>query len=368
MAKDGSGKHSRLRRTRKDWIKGNRDRAARVDADDESVQLGGREKMRPKAIAIDEMSDVGDLPRGQVIQSVSGRYDVKLEEAGEVISCNIKRGASTENEQSTLVAIGDFVRIQPLEDQRGLIYHIEQRQSHLGRDASGNKGMEHVIAANVDLLLCVAAADRADFRRTIIDRYVVAALLGEVTPVIILNKVDTVEGELRQLLFEEIEIYEDLGYQTFHISAQTGEGIEALREFIAGATAVLVGQSGAGKSTITNALLGYNARRTSEVRGKDNRGTHTTIDSVMLPLPSGGYLIDTPGLREFGIWDLAPEELDGYFVDFHDFLRNCRYLPCTHTHEPGCAVRRAVEEGDIEEGRYLSYLAIFESLEQTGHG
>jgi ribosome biogenesis GTPase len=368
MAKDGSGKHSRLRRARKDWIKGNRDRAARVDADDESGQLGGRGKMRPRAIAIDEMGDLGALPRGQVMQTVSGRYDVRLEGSDEVLSCNVKRGASTENEQSTLVAIGDFVRVQPLEDRRGLVYHVEQRQSHLGRGASGHRGMEHVIAANVDLLLCIAAADRPDFRRTIIDRYVVAALLGDVTPVIILNKVDTVEGELRDLLYEEISIYEDLGYQTFMISAQTGEGLEDLREAIAGATSVLVGQSGAGKSTITNALLGYSARRTSEVREKDRRGTHTTIDSVMLPLPGEGYLIDTPGLREFGIWDLEPTELDGYFVEFGDYLQKCHYLPCTHTHEPGCAVRAAVEEGYIEEGRYMSYLAIFNSLEQGRHG
>jgi ribosome biogenesis GTPase len=222
--------------------------------------------------------------------------------------------------------------------------------------------MEQVIAANVDLLLCIAGADRTNFRRTVIDRYIVAALLGNVTPVVILNKMDTVEGEIDELLREEMAIYEELGYHTIFTSTVTGEGIDELCSVIAGKTSVLVGQSGVGKSTITNVILGREERRTGEVREKDRRGMHTTIGSAMLPLPDGGYLIDTPGLREFGIWDLEPEELDGYFVEFLDYLQKCKFLPCTHTHEPGCAVIAAVEAGQIDPGRYASYLNIFESL------
>jgi ribosome biogenesis GTPase len=225
--------------------------------------------------------------------------------------------------------------------------------------------MEHVIAANVDLLLCVAAADRPDFRLTIIDRYIVSALLGNVTPVIVLNKMDTVEGELEELLREEMELYAGLGYQLLFTSAMTGEGIDELREVIGGKTGVLVGHSGVGKSALTNIILGEEIRRTGEVREKDRRGIHTTISAAMVPIPGGGYLIDTPGVREFGIWDLEPEELDAYFIEFLEHHHDCRYLPCTHTHEPGCAVIAAVERGEIDEGRYASYLSIFDSLKKV---
>lgn len=358
------GKHSRLRRAQKDWVKGNRERAQRIDPEAEGA-AAGRERMKPKAITLEADGNVIALPRGRVMLAESGRYDVRLDEGGEVLNCKVKRGASTENELSTLVVVGDFVRVQPLEDGRGLIHHVEERATHLGRNAAGREGMEHVIAANVDLLVCIVSADRPNFRRTIIDRYIVSALLGHVKPLVVMNKMDTVEGELDELLREEMAIYEDLGYQTLFTSTVTGEGIEELASAIAGITTVLVGHSGVGKSSLTNVLLGRNERRTGEVREKDRRGTHTTIGSAMMPLPDdGGYLIDTPGMREFGIWDLEPEELDGYFVEFQDYLQQCRFLPCTHTHEPGCAVIAAVEEGEIDEGRYASYLNIFESLKE----
>jgi len=366
-----SGRHSRLRRARKDWIKGNRERATRIDPEGDTA-VGGHERMRPRGIAFDEFGDVESLMRGQVVLAQSGRYDVRFED-GTTLSCRVKRGASTENEGSTLVVIGDFVRVQSIEEGRGLIHHIEERRTHLGRtrlgrDAGGGEGMELVIAANVDLLLCVVDADRPDFRRTIIDRFIVVALLGEIVPVIVVNKMDTVGPEVEELLREDLEIYDRLDYRTIYVSATTGLGMDELREAIDGSVSVLAGHSGVGKSTIANVILGESVRRTGEVRRKDRRGTHTTIDSVMLTIPTGGYLIDTPGLRELGIWDLEPEELDGYFVEFLDYLQDCKYLPCTHTHEPGCAVIAAVERGEIDEGRYASYLSIFESLRQAKAG
>lgn len=343
-------------------MKGTRDRAARYDPEAESVSVG-QGKMRPRAISIDEAGNVDALPRGQVVAVESGRYDTRLLNSGDVYSCRIKRGASTENDLSTLVVVGDFVRLQPLEGNHGLIHHVEERRTRLGRESAGREvKMEQVIAANVDLLLCVMSADRADFRRTIIDRYIVAALLGGVQPIVIVNKIDMVQGELRELIEEEMAIYRALDYDLYFTSAKTGEGLAEITRVINGKTSVLIGHSGVGKSSLANALMGEQVRRIGEVRERDRRGMHTTVDSSMLPLPGGGYLVDTPGLREFGIWDLVPEELDGYFIEFQEFNQSCRYLPCTHTHEPECAVIEAVNCGEIDEGRYASYLSIFESL------
>lgn len=361
---------NRARRARKDWTKGNRERVSRIKAVDgeesylDAVQTG-QERMRPRAITIDEAGNLEGLPRAQVVRSQSGVYHVECIPSGEQFSCRVKRGASSENEDTTLVTIGDYVRVQPLEDGHGLIHHIEERRTVIARSGTGRQqGGRHVIAANLDQLFCVASAERDDFRRTIIDRYIVGSLLGEVEPVIVVNKIDTAGEEYEEALREGLEIYEDLGYTLIFLSAKTGRGLEELQKLCQGKITALVGQSGVGKSTIANAMLGRDVRETGEVRGTDYRGRHTTIGSEILDLPTGGRLIDTPGLREFGIWDLEPQELDGYFVEFLDFLQDCKYLPCTHTHEPDCAVIQAVEEGLIEEGRYVSYLSILETLEK----
>lgn len=356
-----------LRRVQKEWAKGTRaPRAGRLDDPELAEDYTTREKMRPRAVTIETVADVDLLPLGQVIRVESGRYDVRpVDRPDELLACRIKRGATTENERSTLVVIGDNVRFQPLEDGRGIIHHVELRRTRMGRAAvsgTSTRAAEHVIAANVDLLICTVSADRPDFRRTIVDRFIVAALVGEIEPVIVVNKIDTAEGEIEELLREEMAVYETIGYSVLFVSAATGLGMDELLAVLAGRTAALVGQSGVGKSSLANTLTGGESRRTGEVRERDRRGSHTTVDSAMLPLPGGGYLVDTPGIREFGIWDLAPEELDGYFVEFLPYIHECRYTPCTHTHEPDCAVRAAAKEGEIDPGRYASYLAIFESL------
>ena len=363
------GSH-RARRARKDWTKGNRERLSRIDAVDgeesylDSVKTG-HERMRPRAIAIDEIGNIEKLPKGQVVRSQSGVYNVEIDPAMETLSCRVKRGASAEHDDATLVTIGDYVRVQPLEDGHGLIHHVEERTTVIGRSGTGRQqGGRHVIAANLDQLFCVTSAERDDFRRTIIDRFIVGSLLGDVEPVILVNKMDTADPEYTEILHEGLLIYEELGYRLVFMSAQTQEGLSELRELCKDRTTALVGQSGVGKSTIANMMLGREVRETGAVRQTDLRGRHTTIGSEVLQIPSGGRLIDTPGLREFGIWDLEPQELDGYFVEFLDHLQDCKYLPCTHTHEPGCAVIQAVENGDIEEDRYASYYAILETLKK----
>ena len=362
------GSH-RARRARKDWTKGNRERLSRLERDGDSDEHfdaidTGRQRMKPRAITIDDLGNVESLPQGQVVRAQSGVYDVLLAESDEVLSCRVKRGASTDNDDTTLVTIGDYVRLQPLEDGHGLIHHTEERKTCIGRSGTGRqKGGHHVIAANLDQIFCVATAERDDFRRSVIDRYIVGALLGNVIPVIVLNKIDTAGEEYLQALTDDISIYTELGYQILFTSAIDNTGIEELREKCRGKMSALVGQSGVGKSTLVNAVLQREERETGAVRESDRRGRHTTVGSEILSVPSGGRLIDTPGLREFGIYDLEPQELDGYFVEFLDYLQECKYLPCTHTHEPHCAVIEAVEEGKIDEGRYVSYLGIIDTLD-----
>ncbi|MCE2504754.1 MAG: ribosome small subunit-dependent GTPase A [Chlorobi bacterium] len=363
------GSH-RARRALKDWTKGNRERISRLERDGNSDEHfnaleTGRQRMKLRAVTIDEIGDIESLPRGQVVQAQSGAYNVLLDERDDTLSCRVKRGTSTENNDATLVTIGDYVRLQPLEDGYGLIHHIEERGTYIGRSGTGRqKGGHHVIAANLDQIFCVATAERDGFRRTVIDRYIVGALLGDVTPVILLNKIDTADDDYFQALSDDISIYAELEYQVLFTSATVGTGVAELREACQEKTSALVGQSGVGKSTLVNTVLQREERETGVVRESDRRGRHTTVDSEILSVPGGGRLIDTPGLREFGIYDLEPQELDGYFVEFLDYLQDCKYLPCSHTHEPDCAVLQAVEAGEIDEGRYASYLRIIDTLEK----
>lgn len=362
------GKSHQVRRAKKEWTKRNRSRVSRLEqlgSDEENFDniTSGQQAMRPKGVEIDGEGNHDDLQRGEVVRSQSGLYTVALDRDNERVDCRAKRGASTENESTTLVTVGDRVRVQLLEEGKGLIHHVEERKSVIGRAGTGaKKGGHQVIAANLDLLFCVVSAERDNVRQSVIDRFIVGALLGEITPVIVLNKIDTADEEYLEMLEEGLEIYPDLGYEVIFTSATEDWGIEAIHQFTAGKTAALVGQSGVGKSTLVNAVLGREEREVGEVRARDRRGRHTTTNSEILPLPGGGRLIDTPGLREFGIWDLEGEELDGYFVEFLDHLQDCKYLPCTHTHEPACAVKVAVEAGEIDPGRFESYLSIFASL------
>ncbi len=368
MAKK-EGSHQ-ARRAKKEWTKGGRGRVSRLESiggDEANFDdiVSGQQSMRPRGVEIDAEKELGDLLRGEVIRSQSGLYTVALDDGDQILDCRVKRGASTENDDATLVTVGDRVRLQDLEEENGLIHHVEERKSVIGRVGTGSKkGGHQVIAANLDLLFCVVSAERDNVRQTVIDRFIVGALLGEVEPVIILNKIDTADDEYLEMLEEGLGIYPDLGYEVIFTSATEDAGIDAVRAFVSGKTAALVGQSGVGKSTLVNAVLGRKEREVGEVRARDRRGRHTTTSSEIIEIPGGGRLIDTPGLREFGIWDLEGQELDGYFVEFLDHLQECKYLPCTHTHEPECAVKDAVETGEIDPGRYASYLSIFESLEE----
>jgi len=271
---------------------------------------------------------------------------------------------TTDNgESESLLAVGDWVEVAPTPDdeRRGVIVHVRQRQTKLFRRSPTERQVQ-VLAANVDRAFLVHSVTLPHFSRRLLDRHLVAAEQGGVEPIVVFNKIDL---PIPHQVEDAIAYYRDrLGLRVCLTSAINGDGITELRSLAEGATCVLVGASGVGKSALVNACFGISLQQVRTISRKYERGRHTTTNARLFHLPIGGKIIDTPGLREFALADLPPEELAFYFHDFDPYYPQCKYLPCTHTHEPECAVRAAVERGEIPYERYESYLLIFESLQQ----
>ncbi|MCX7936599.1 MAG: ribosome small subunit-dependent GTPase A [Chlorobi bacterium] len=265
-------------------------------------------------------------------------------------------------DNESLLAVGDWVEYATNNDQNqpGVIVHVRQRSTRLFRQAPAERSMD-VLAANVERAFFVHAVTKPYFSRRLLDRHLIAAEQGGVDPVVVLNKIDLgIPPEVEQA----IAYYRSrLGLQVCLTSAVSGEGIDQLRALMMGNVSVLIGASGVGKSALLNACFGMDLQRVREISRKYQRGRHTTTSPRLFHLPTGGALIDTPGVREFALGMIAPEELAFYFHDFVPYSERCRYVPCTHTHEPECSVRTAVAQGHIDSERYESYLLIFESLQ-----
>ena len=310
-----------------------------------------------------------DSPRettGLVTRSTGSWYDVRTD-SGEDVRARIRGKFRLEAEtidETNPLAVGDRVTLQMQEDETGLVTAIAPRENQLSRRAAGHRARsEHVIVANVDRAWCVQSTFQPKLNRGFVDRMLIAAEASHIPAGLILNKSDLLEGKPRaqDALAFWAELYEGLGYPVLFTSAETGEGVEAFRQRLAGAVSVVSGPSGVGKSSLLNAIEPDLGLRVSEVSEKTNKGRHTTTFATLLEA-AGGWVADTPGIREFGIWGMAPEELGGYFVEFRPFLGECRYPNCTHDHEPGCAIQDAVDEEAITPERYGSYLNILESV------
>lgn len=299
---------------------------------------------------------------GLVLRSTGSWYDVRV--GDETVQARVRGKFRLDDRDVTNpVAVGDRVAMRMEDDGTGLITDLLPRHSKLSRRAAGRRaGREHVLVANVDAAWCVQATKLPSFNPGFVDRFLVMAEAYGIPAGIVINKADLV---VRADHAEDVaywrDLYESLGYPVLLVSAETGEGIEDFRERLRGKTSVVAGPSGVGKSTLLNAAEPGLGLRTGEVSEKTRKGRHTTTFAELLPV-AGGYVADTPGIREFGIWDMEPEELSGYFVEMRDYLGECHFQPCTHDHEPGCAVKAAVEDDEIAPERYLSYLNILESL------
>jgi ribosome biogenesis GTPase / thiamine phosphate phosphatase len=257
------------------------------------------------------------------------------------------------------VVVGDRVRLD-VEGEHGMlgIAGVEERTSLLARRVPEGRGLRPV-AANVDQVLVVTATRNPDPIPQLVDRLLVVAEANQISAAVILNKIDLDPGDALADRFRRA------GYEVLPTSVKTGEGVEALRKRLAGRESVITGPSGAGKSSILNALEPGRLLRVGAVSAKAQRGTHTTVAAVMVPLSNGGYLVDTPGFSEVGLWGLAPRELADCFPEFRPLVDHCKYADCSHTHEPGCAIMAAASTGAISADRHESYRALLAELQEA---
>jgi ribosome biogenesis GTPase len=295
---------------------------------------------------------------GTVLNAVGGRYEVLLLD-GSRIEAVLRGRLKRDEKSSSQVVAGDSVTLSRQPDGAFTIESTAPRHSQLVRKAPGaGRAREKVIAANLDQVVIVFASARPDPNPRMLDRFLVLAEANDLTPLIVLNKIDLVEPHVADAFLQP---YRDAGYVTLTTAAKAGIGVEDLRARLCGANSALTGPSGVGKSSLLNAVQPGLGLRIGEVSEAMNKGTHTTVSARLIPLECGGFVADTPGLKEVGMWGIDPDDLAYLFPEFRSLIDDCRFgSSCTHTHEPRCAIRTATETGAVDAGRYESYRKLYE--------
>lgn len=276
-----------------------------------------------------------------------------------------------ERAETNPLAVGDRVTLRGVEDGTAMVETIHPRVNALRRRAAGRRvGAEAVLAANVDRAWVVQSADLPKLNPGLVDRFLVTCEREEIPAGIVVNKMDLADenDSLRADVEAFVALYTGIGYPVLTVSTHRGDGLDAWRGVLAGRLSVLAGASGVGKSSLLNAAAPGLSLRTQAVSGRTRKGTHTTTHAALFALPTGGFVVDTPGVREFGVVDLPLEDLGFCFREFQPYIGDCRFQPCTHDHEPGCAVMAALDDGLISEQRYDSYLSILDSLRLGDRG
>lgn len=304
-----------------------------------------------------EGGDLGEEQRGLVISHFGKQVDIEALDGarkGEVIRCYMRTHLGQ-------IVTGDRVIWRPSPDA-GVVVAVEERHSELKRP--NNHGELKPVAANIDAILIVIAVE-PHAHASLIDRYLVAAELSGIEPVIVLNKTDLLNEDNRQRLIPLLDSYANIGYKTIYASTETSDDLTDLNEFLAHRTTVFVGQSGVGKSSLVNVLLPGVDLKVGELSAASKTGRHTTTTAKLFHIPEGGDLIDSPGIREFGLWHIAPEKLIDGFKEFRQVTGYCKFRDCKHEQEPGCAFYDAIDMGVISEERFFSYKQILESMEES---
>ena len=303
--------------------------------------------------------------KGLVIKNTGSWYTVKTDE-GKVIESKIKGNFRLKGIRSTNpVAVGDRVEIVTNQEGTAFITSIDDRRNYIVRKSPNLSKQSHILAANLDQAFLIVTVSHPQTSTTFIDRFLAGAEAYRVPVVLVFNKRDILDEDEQRYQQMMMTLYKTIGYDCCEICAATGEGVDELRPLLADKVTLFSGNSGVGKSTLINILIPDAQQRTAEISDAHDTGMHTTTFSEMLELPGGGYVIDTPGIKGFGTFDIEKEELTSYFREIFEFSKECKFSNCTHTHEPGCAVRKAVEDHFIAESRYQSYLSMLEDKEEN---
>ena len=303
--------------------------------------------------------------RGLVIRNTGSWYVVRTDD-GQLVPSKVKGNFRLKGIRSTNpVAVGDYVQIACNAEGTAFITEIEDRRNYIIRKASNLSKQSHIIAANVDQVFLLATVAHPETSTIFIDRFLASAEAYRVPVSLVFNKTDCYDADERRYLQGLMYLYSTIGYTCHACSALKHEGIGELREALKDKTTLFSGNSGVGKSTLLNALIPGLEVKTAEISAAHDTGMHTTTFSEMFDLPEGGCVIDTPGIKGFGTFDFKKEEVAHYFREIFEESAHCKYGNCTHTHEPGCAVRQAVEEHRISESRYTSYLNMLEDQDET---
>ena len=361
-------KRYNTRARKRDFTRDYHDTSDQLEDVNQGERVSGKGHLSRKrtVIGAESVNETGDTQihldideskcvRGKVI-TVHGLNSIVQTGNDKFYQCTVRGILKTlSSDLQNVVVVGDDVMIQPIDGEHAVIERVDPRKGCISRTS---RGKHQIIVSNVDNVVIVGSAAEPNLKPNLIDRMLVSTEYSQIHPIICINKVDLVDiADLQPIVGQ----WGQLGYEIHLLSANTGFGIERLKNRLKSFDTVFCGQSGVGKSSILNAVFPELELRTSHVSFESQKGRHTTTAARLIPMPEGGHLIDTPGIRQFQLWDVIPEEVGGYFRDIRPWINFCRFPNCTHTHESDCGVKDAVADGKLTARRYESYCQIRES-------